>query len=58
MCCQLLPVMFFQLSLEVGIQVVFFLDGNELVAHIRQGLDESLLQYFFALCHTFALRQH
>ncbi len=47
-----------QLSLEVGIQVIFLLDGNELVAHIRQGLDKSLLQYFFTLCHTFALRQH
>lgn len=49
---QFLLVVLLQLHLEISKQVLFLLDENELVAHFRQGLYQSLLQYLFALCHT------
>ena len=48
---QLLMVVLLQLHLEISKQVLFLLDGNVLVAHFRQGLYQSLLQYLFALRH-------
>ena len=49
---QFLLVVLLQLHLEISEQILFLLDGNVLVTHLRQGFNQSLLQNLFALRHT------